>query len=190
MAKLPPSADALAEEAETGEVVLPEQREFHWSFLGRGRGALLILALLGLIAFFLPWVEVRKPEARVLSGYDLARGRAGWLWGGAVAWLVTIPLIWTRRTVERMRGVRAVTVVFAAMTLIEVAMLLLLPPQRRGQMPVDFVWRFGLFVSGATSLVATLVALRFGGDLEPLPKPPATPHPETPVKTKSGKTLH
>ena len=89
-----------------------------------------------------------------------------------------------------MRGVRAVTVVFAAMTLIEVAMLLLLPPQRRGQMPVDFVWRFGLFVSGATSLVATLVALRFGGDLEPLPKPPATPHPETPVKTKSGKTLH
>jgi hypothetical protein len=190
MAKLPPSADALAEEAERGEVVLPEQREFPWSYFGRGRGALLILAALGLIAFFLPWVEVRMPESRVLSGFDLARGRAGWLWGGAVGWLVTIPLVWTRRTVERMRGVRAVTVVFALMTLIEVAMLLLLPPQRRGQMPVDFVWRFGLFASGAVSLVATFFALRFGGDLEPLPKSVAPPHSQTPLKTKRGKTLH
>lgn len=190
MNRLPPSAEALAEEVEAGEVVLPEQREFPWTYFGRGRGALLVLSILGLIAFFLPWVEVRMPEARVLSGFDLARGRAGWLWGGAVAWLVMIPLLWTRRTIERLRGVRAVTVVFALMTAIEVGMMLLLPPQKRDHVPLDFVWRFGLFASGAISVIAAFFAFRLGGKLEPLPAPKSPSSSETLPKTAHGETLH
>jgi len=105
----------------------------------------------------------------VYSAFDLARGRAGFLWGGAVAWLVMIPLVITRRTIARMRGVRVVTVLFAAMTLSETLMLWFMPP-RRGLAPLELHFRYGLFLSAAISLVAMLVAARFGGSLDNLPK--------------------
>src|SRR6201996_8793141 len=105
MENLPPSFDAAAAEHEAGELVLPEQRILPWNYFGRMRGALLVIALVGLGAFFMPWVELRMPEMDVRSGFDLARGRAGWLWGGAAGWLVMLPLVWTRRTITRMRGV-------------------------------------------------------------------------------------
>jgi hypothetical protein len=169
MNQLPPSLDALAEEAEHGKLTFPEDKVLPWTYLGRGRAALLGLSLLGLACFFLPWVELVKPEIDVRSGYDLARGRAGWLWGGVTGWLVMIPLVLTRRTISRMRGVRIVTVMFAAMTLTEVLMLLLLPP-KGGAVPVEVHFQHGLFLSGAVSLAAMVVAARFGGSLDKLPK--------------------
>jgi len=105
----------------------------------------------------------------VYSAFDLARGRAGFLWGGVTAWFVMMPLVVTRRTIARMRGVRVVTVMFAAMTLSETLMLWLMPP-RRGLAPLELHFRYGLFVSGAISLVAMAVAARFGGSLDNLPK--------------------
>ncbi len=104
MENLPESLDVAADELEAGEIVLPEQRRLPWNYFGRNRGALLLIALLGLGLFFAPWVELRMPEFSVRSGFDLARGRAGWLWGGAAGWLVTLPLVWTRRTIQRLRG--------------------------------------------------------------------------------------
>jgi hypothetical protein len=169
MHELPPSRDALDEDAALGDLTLPEDLELPLLYLGRGRGALLLLAVLGLVSFFLPWVELSMPELVTYSGFDLARGRAGWLWGGATAWLVLIPLVLTRRTITRMRGVRIVTALFAVMTLSEVVMLLLLPPQRN-LMPIQLEYRYGLFLSGAISLAATLVAARFGGSLDNFPR--------------------
>ena len=60
------------------------------------------LAVLGLCAFFAPWVRETAPEIRDLSGFDLAR-RLGWMWAPAVAFFVMIPLALTRRSVHAMR---------------------------------------------------------------------------------------
>ena len=169
MSQLPPSLDALEDEVEEGKLTFPEDQPLPTSYMGSGRGALLLLSALGLFAFFLPWVQLDAPESVVYSAFDLARGRAGFLWGGATAWLVMIPLVLTRRTINRMRGVRIVTAMFAAMTLIEAAMLWLLPPHR-GKTPLELHFRYGLFLSGAISLVAVVVAARFGGSLDKLPK--------------------
>ena len=168
MSQLPPSLDALAEE-EPGQLVFPENQPLPATYMGRGRGALLALSALGLFAFFLPWVELTAPETVVYTAFDLARGRAGFLWGGATAWLVMIPLVITRRTIARMRGVRVVTVMFAAMTFAEALMLWLMPP-RRGMVPLELHFRYGLYLSGAISLVGMAVAARFGGSLDNLPK--------------------
>jgi hypothetical protein len=55
------------------------------------------------------------------------------------------------------------------MTLIEVLMLWFLPP-RRGVTPLELHFRYGLFLSGAISLAGMVVATRFGGSLDNLPK--------------------
>lgn len=195
MNKLPPSLDALEEEGAQGGVIFPEEQPLPATYMGRGRGALLALSVLGLIAFFLPWVELSKPENAVYSAFDLARGRAGWLWGGATAWLVMIPLVLTRRSIARMRGVRIVTVMFAAMTLSEVLMLWLMPP-RRGMAPLELHFRYGLFLSGAISLAGMAVAARFGGSLDNLPKflldtrEAGATERAAARETSAGKTLH
>jgi hypothetical protein len=195
MSQLPPSLDALEEEAERGALTLPEHQLLPTSYLGSGRGALVALSLLGIAAFFLPWVELQKPESVVYSAFDLARGRAGWLWGGVTAWFVLIPLVLSRRTIARLRGIRVVAVMFAAMTLTEALMLWLIPP-RRGLTPLELHFRYGLFLSGAISLVASLVAARLGGSLDNLPKflldTRQSPDRERAQvsETSDGRTLH
>ncbi len=192
MSQLPPSLDALEEEAAQGRITFPENKLLPTTYMGRGRGALLALSALGLFAFFLPWVELTAPESVVYSAFDLARGRAGFLWGGATAWLVMIPLVITRRTIARMRGVRVVTVMFAAMTLTETLMLWLMPP-RRGMTPLELHFRYGLFVSAGISLVGMVVAARFGGSLDKLPEfllDAAEPAPDEPRENSDGQTLH
>ncbi len=191
MDKLPPSQEVLEAEALAGEITPPEHRDLGWGYFGRGRGLLIGLCVLGLFAFFAPWVELRAPEQIVASGFDLARGRAGWLWGGAVGWFTMIPLVWTRRTIAKMRGVRIICVLFAALTLAEVAMMLSLPPQSSRLRPVDLSWGWGIYASGILSLVAALVASRFGGRVDDLP---ATPFRNAAgrkrMESSAGETLH
>jgi hypothetical protein len=175
--RLPPSADAEREAGELGEAaqpVLPEDERLAWNELRRGRGALLALAIAGLVFFFVPWVALEMPEDVVRSGYELARGRAGWLWGGATGFLVLIPLVWSRRTIRSMLGARPISAMLASLTLIEVCMLVALPP-RGGRLPVELHWAWGLYASGLVSLAATIVALRFGGRLPPLASSEPTP---------------
>ncbi len=195
MSQLPPSLDALEDEAEQGTLTLPENQLLPSTYLGRGRGALVGLSLLGMVGFFLPWVELRMPDMAVYSAFDLARGRAGWLWGGLTAWLVLIPLVLSRRTIARLRGVRVVAAMFAAMTLTEALMMWLMPP-RRGLAPLELQFRYGLFFSGAVSLAASLVAARLGGSLDNLPNflldTRELPEPTRPAarQTSDGQTLH
>ncbi len=190
MENLPASLDVAADEAEAGEIVLPEQRPLPWNYFGRKRGALLLIALCGLALFFAPWVELRMPEFSVRSGFDLARGRAGWLWGGAAGWFIMLPLVWTRRTIQRLRGIRLVTALFAAMTLIEAGMLLATPPQSRHGMPLEIVWRWGIYASLLTSLLGIAAALRLGGNLQDLPRIVTDIASGDPGQTSSGETLH
>ncbi len=194
MEQLPPSLEQLHQEALEGEITPPGDRQLPLSYLGRSRGALLILAVLGIVAFFLPWVVMRKPEIGTYSAFDLARGRAGWLWGGAVAWFVMIPLVATRRTINRMRGVRIITTLFAAMTLGEVAMLLSLPPTSNRFVTVDFSWGFGLYLSGVVATLGVIFAARFGGKLDDAPVSPweqdDAPQAADATDTSEGHTLH
>jgi hypothetical protein len=181
--RLPPSADALAEEPLAP--VMPEDELLPWSYWGRGRGALLLLSALGLGCFFMPWVRIELPEVALRSGFELARGRAGWLWGGATGWLVLIPLVLTRRTIYKLRGIRPIAIAFSAMTGGEIALMIALPPRAR-YVPVEIHWAFGLYGSLATSIVATAVALVLGGAL---PRPPVV---RQRVDDESGdaRTLH
>ncbi|HEY3254158.1 MAG TPA: hypothetical protein VGJ91_09430 [Polyangiaceae bacterium] len=190
MENLPASLDVAADEVEAGELVLPEQRPLPWNYFGRNRGALLLIAVLGLGLFFAPWVELRMPEESVRSGFDLARGRAGWLWGGAAGWLVMLPLVWTRRTIQRLRGVRLVTALFAAMTLIEAGMLISTPPHSRHGMPLEIVWRWGIYASLLTSIAGIATAIRLGGTLRDLPRIVTDIASPDPGQTSSGETLH
>jgi hypothetical protein len=190
MENLPPSFDAVADEFEAGEIVLPEQRPLPWNYFGRMRGPLLCLAIVGIFTFFTPWVELRMPDLDVRSGFDLARGRAGWLWGGAAGWLVILPLVWTRRTIQRLRGVRLVTVLLAAMTLVEVVTLLSIPPHPQHHVPLQIEWRWGVYASLITSLLGIAAALGLGGSLEDLPRLVTDLSSADPTETSTGQTLH
>ncbi|HEY3665728.1 MAG TPA: hypothetical protein VGL19_07010 [Polyangiaceae bacterium] len=190
MENLPQSLDVAADELEAGELVLPEQRPLPWNYFGRNRGALLLVALLGLALFFAPWVELRMPDLSVRSGFDLARGRAGWLWGGAAGWLVLLPLVWTRRTIHRLRGVRLVSAMLAAMTLIETGILLSMPPRAQHHVPLEIVWRWGIYASLGVSVIGVGVALRLGGKLGDLPRIVTDISSTDPSETSSGETLH
>jgi hypothetical protein len=190
MENLPASLDVAADEQEAGEIVLPEQRPLPWNYFGSNRGALLVIAFVGLLLFFAPWVELRMPEESVRSGFDLARGRAGWLWGGAAGWLVMLPLVWTRRTIQRLRGVRLVTALFAAMTLIEAGMLLSVPPQASHRVPLEIVWRWGIYASLFNAVLGIVTAVRLGGKLQHLPRIVTDISNPDPRETSSGETLH
>ena len=167
---------ALSDEARALDEfeVPPEDRPFPWNDFGRGRGPLLALSLLGLAAFFCPWVLLLRPEDMTLRGFDLARGRAGWLWGGATGFFVLLPLLWTRRTLSRLRGARVIATLFASMTCLEVLVLLLFPP-RRGLIPIELEWQWGLYASAAISAVATYFAVRLGGPWTAPPPSETTP---------------
>jgi hypothetical protein len=129
-----------------------------------------VLSALGLALFFAPWVRLELPEVAVRSGFELARGRAGWLWGGATGWLVLVPLVWTRRTIYKLRGIRPIAVAFSAMTLGEIALMVAMPPRGR-YVPVEIHWAYGLYASALVSLAATVTAVLLGGSLPPLPAP-------------------
>jgi hypothetical protein len=189
--QLPPSLEALQEAALEGEIIAPEDRLLPLGYWRRGRGALLLLGILGLVCFFLPWVEMTRPELVTMSGYALAHGRAGWLWGGAIGWFILIPLVWTRRTIYKMRGVRIICTTFASMTLLEVLMLVALPPAAGRHASVDFGWGPGLYASALVSALGIFFGTQFGGRADP-PEPPAAPLPQKrPARVKRrGETLH
>jgi hypothetical protein len=187
--KLPPSLDGMAEEAGTGPELSPADRPLPWTYLARGRGVLCLLAVLGCSAFFLPWVELHTPHEESFSGFELARHRLGWMWGGFVGWFILLPLVLSRRSIAQMRGVRAILAVFAAMTLVEVAVLLGFPPRPSRLQVLDFSWGVGLYLSALVSALGIGAALRFGGRADYVQP---VRHPPGPRKQESshGRLLH
>jgi hypothetical protein len=185
--QLPPSLDAVEDEARSWEQNPPEDEPRPWHDLGRGRGLLLAVAVSSLLAFaFAPWVDISSPHAELRSGYSLARGPLGWLWGGAIAWFVSLALVASRRSVNQMRGVRAILMLFSAMTLTEVVMLVALSPGGSRQVHFAYEWSWGLYLSLALSVVGVVGSARFGG---PLRLPHRTTSAATP-EPADAPTLH
>jgi hypothetical protein len=167
LSKLPLSRDALAEEAAQDPYGVPQRPELEplaWHFWQRGRGALVAVAVLGLVAFFGPWVDMTSPEIQELSGFLLAK-RTGWIWGAAVGWFVLLPTVITRRSIDQMRGARVAAAFLTAVPLVTAAILLLRPPHAR-HVPVRFDWGWGIYATFVLGLLGTAVSIRFGGRVD------------------------
>lgn len=163
LSRLPLSLDGQEEAIARGELLAPEDQKLPFHFGGRGRGALLFLALAGLSSFFVPWVSLERPDAIALSGYDLARSSAPWLWGGAVAWFTMLPLLASRRSINQLRGIRIIATFFAMITVGEVILMLSNPPDEHLFFSSGLQYNWGIYLSGLVAALASLVALRLGG---------------------------
>ncbi len=139
------SHDAMAED-DFGIPTQPHLEPLPWFEVRRGRGVLLAGAVLGLVAFYAPWVNMTSPEIHLLSGADLAK-RSGWIWGAGVAWFVLFPMTLTRRSIDQMRGARVAAAFLSAV-------------------PVRFEWGWGLYATLALGLIAVIAAVRFGGRID------------------------
>lgn len=184
--ELPPSLEAQAEAALLGELDPPEDQRQSWLYWGRGRGPLIVLAALGLAAFFAPWISIEHPESITFSGFDLARSRAPWLWGGAIGWFLLIPLVVSRRSVNELRGVRVIATTFALMTLGETALLHFRPPEEHSYFRHELSTAWALAASAVLSALAALVAARLGGSLTDLRDLDGA----TSATARSGEPLH
>jgi hypothetical protein len=166
VAKLPPSYDAQLEYPE--EPVPPHMETLPWTYLGRNRAILLVLAVLGVAAFFMPWVHESAPELRTLSGFGLAR-LSGYFWAPAVAWFVAFPLVLTRRSIYKMRGARVAVAFLAGIALVSSTILLMHPPASGAHRIVRVEWQWGLYATAAIALAGVIAGIGFGGKLDDLP---------------------
>jgi hypothetical protein len=189
--RLPPSYESRLAAAAALQQVPPEHRPLRWTYLGRGRGALALVAALGLAAFFAPWVEVTRPDEFVLSGFGLARARAPWYFAGAVGWFVLLPLVVTRRTIAALRGVRVAATTLAGLTLIEAILFWLTRPQGSRYVPVELSWQWGLYASAGLSVVGVVLGARLGGRVDDITLPRHQDPVEAAVEEAcSEETLH
>ncbi len=167
LCELPESQDATFLDKPVLEEA-PEDELLPWTYLGRERGALGMLAALGIAVFFAPWMHETAPEIRTWSGFEFARNLA-WLWAGGVAWFVMLPLIISRRTIRQMRGARVAVGFLAAMVLVTVGTRIAFPPEPHPLVPLRYGWGWGLYTSGFLALIAVVLATRFGGSLTDMP---------------------
>ena len=173
--RLGPSREAVEADAARWERGSPEDERRAFHDPGRGRGVLAGVALASLGVFGLaPWVSVTAPYTAVRSGYSLAQGPLGFLWGGAVAWLVCFGLGLSRRSIRQMRAARPLLMAAAGMTGSEVLVLLVMSPTGAREVPVAYEWQWGLYAALALSALGGAVASRVGGAVPPEPVPSPT----------------
>ena len=158
--KLPPSIEA----EQDGIHVEPHHELLAWIYLGRNRGILALLGLVGMVAFMLPWVHVTLPDNYTFSGFELSR-KLGWSWAAGVAWLVLVPTVLSRRTITQLRGARVAAAFLSAVPFVTTAILYLLPP-KRGLVPLHFVYDPAFWITMALSLAAFVLSIRLGGKLD------------------------
>jgi hypothetical protein len=160
--RLPPADASLTED---GVPKSPEVQQLPATYVGRGRGLLVLLAAAGVFAFFLPWVNVTLPDIVSYSGFDLGR-RLGWVWGAGVAWIVLLPTVASRRSIFTMRGARLASAFLAAVPLATVLVLVSRPPHGSHGVPLRFTYGAGLPMTAALSVAALAAALMFGGRVD------------------------
>ena len=119
-----------------------------WTYLGRMRGALPIVALLGPRFFFSPWIHQTLPDDYEPLRLLLAR-RLGWVWGAGIGWLVLVPTVLSRRTIAQMRGARVAAMFLSATSLVSCASFLF-PPHGRHYKP-HFVYEPAFFATAIVS---------------------------------------
>jgi len=164
--KLPPSPTLRHETDEWDEDLGPEHDAFPWTYTGRGRGVLIGLAVLGVVLFLLPWIDMSLPYAARLSGWDLAR-RMGWSWGALAAWVVLLPTIASRRSIVALRGARVAAAFLGAIPAVTAGILIAFPP-KSGLVPVRIELDWPIYATVLASLVAVAAGVRLGGRVDVL----------------------
>lgn len=147
---------------EEAEPIPPDMETLPFTYAARARGALVLVSLAGMGAFFLPWVREYAPELRQLSGLDFAT-RLSWMWAPFVAWFVMLPIVLTRRTIHAMRGARLAVALLATIVIATVILRVSVVPESTRLRPVRFAWAYGLHATFALGLIALGFATRFGG---------------------------
>jgi len=176
LSKLPLSQDAMAELEDFGLPTPPHLAPLAWFDMRRGKGILVFGAALGLIAFFSPWVNMSSPEVRALTGADLAR-RSGWIWAAGVSWFVLLPMAFTRRTIDKLRGARVAAAFLSAIPILTCSILWLMPPHAR-YVPIRFEWGWGLYATCLIGALATATSIRLGGKMSDIAvSPPVAEEP-------------
>ncbi len=172
--KLKPSHDALEADAHLDEAQVqsaraaaqglfaPDEPKLPLTSLGLARGPLLAAIVLGLGAFFLPWIHLTFPWDETKTAYDLSRGRLGWMWGTGCAWFVAIPVVLSRRTPARMRTARVPIAALVLLPLVAMGVLLAFPPTSIGGIKVHFHYGVGAWITCAAAALALGFAARFG----------------------------
>jgi hypothetical protein len=158
--KLPPSPHSTVDD--DGIPVAPEHEPLRHVDLRRGKGLILALGLVGLILFFLPWMNETLPDVTSFSGFAIAR-RSGWTWAPACAWMVLVPTVLSRRSIAQLRGARAIAVFLAFVPAFTVALLIAFPPHRAF---LRFTWGWPMYATLAVSLAAAVSSLRLGGRVD------------------------
>lgn len=137
-----------------------------WYSLAYGRGAALGSAALVLGLFFAPWLTIRVPAEYTFSGFDLATTRGFWFSGGAVACLVLVALLLSRRTRLQLRGVRAIATLLGSVTAWQTLFVL----GMAGTAPVGHTTHAfapAFYLSALASVLAAFAGSRLGGKLPP-----------------------
>jgi hypothetical protein len=174
IAELPPSPEAerlIHEEASSRphEHTIPQAEPLPLKDMSRGRGPLLLCALLGLAAFYLPWAVQTMPENVSMNGAEMAH-KAAFFWSSFTAWLVLFPAVASRRTILKMHGARPAIIMLASLPAVWCGFLLSKPTRLvvRG-VPFEYHWGYGFWATFALSALATAIAFRFGGRLDDVP---------------------
>ncbi len=175
--KLPPSTEALAED---GIPAAPELDPLPATYLGRGKGTIAVLAVLGLLFFFLPWLHETMPDVRDYTGFMLAR-RLVWTWGAGVAWTVLLATVLSRRSIAEMRGARFAASMLAVIPALTTLLLVFFPPQPGRWITLKFTYGWPLWATLGVSVAALVAALRLGGRVNDL---------RLKRGTSAGQTLH
>jgi MFS family permease len=187
---LPPSYEIREAEALEWERTAPADRKLPWNYWSRGRGLLLVLSVLGFAAAFAPWIVMTKPENMTLTALQLARTKGMWFGGSMVGWFVAMPLVWTRRTITKLRGARIAVTMFAALPVGQILILALNAPTTQ-LIPVSYTWGWGFYLSAAVGLLALPFALRLGGSVDDLPADLGKELvPDAKAESSDGQTLH
>ena len=187
---LAPSAESQLELEALAEQTPPVLQSRPLWNMRRSKGLLLLCALFGLASYALPWFSQTSPETRILTGYELARHHVGWLWGGAIGWFILVPLVFTRRSIAALRGVRMIAAVFASMTALEILVFVNMTASRQTQVLVQFAWEWGIWVSSFVSAIGTCAAVTLGGSLPETPQEPTDPSIGAPPRRARNRLLH
>lgn len=155
-----PEADGF-DPTDLEAAVADEDRRVALTSLGRGRGALALVAALGLVLFFLPWIGLTFPMVDTLSGFDLSR-RLGWTWAVPAAWFVLIPTAWTRLTPRRMQSARVAVGMLAFFPGLAVVTLLSRPPRGVHGLRLQYSYLWPMYGTLVLSLLGLLAAAFFG----------------------------
>lgn len=160
-----PATKVVADELEPE--LPPDEETLPWTYAGRGRASLLVIAALGIAVFFLPWATLTSPERVTLTGAKFA-GLLGWMWAPLVSWMVLVPLVVSRRSIYKMRGARVATAFLCAMALLTVVVRIAFPPSGTALDPLRLEWEYGIWATGLLGIAGLVASLRFGGRIDDL----------------------